>query len=52
MDKKVIYVDIDNTICTQVTDSKYENAKPWLENIEKINIQTLSKGKTFGEVSL
>jgi hypothetical protein len=37
LDKKVIYVDIDNTICTQVTDSKYENAKPWFENIEKIN---------------
>mgnify|MGYP001294911526 FL=1 len=34
----IIYVDIDNTICTQVTNSKYEEAKPWYDNIEKINV--------------
>ncbi len=37
MKQKIIYVDIDGTICTQVTDSKYENAIPFFENINKIN---------------
>ena len=32
-----IYVDIDNTICTQELED-YGQAKPWLENIMKINV--------------
>ena len=36
-----IYVDIDNTICTQETDD-YGYAKPWPKNILKIN-------KLYGE---
>jgi hypothetical protein len=32
----IIYVDIDNTICSQ-HEGEYEIAKPWRENIEKIN---------------
>jgi|TARA_R100000995_G_C3462174_1_gene113732 hypothetical protein len=35
--KKIIYVDIDNTICSQVTDSQYQNSVPWYDNIKKIN---------------
>ena len=31
-----IYVDIDNTICTQEKED-YGQAKPWLENILKVN---------------
>ena len=31
-----IYVDIDNTICTQELED-YGQAKPWLENILKVN---------------
>jgi hypothetical protein len=34
---KVIYVDIDETICTTSEDRKYENSKPIYDNIEKIN---------------
>jgi hydroxymethylpyrimidine pyrophosphatase-like HAD family hydrolase len=38
MRKKVIYVDIDETICeTPDKPRVYRNAKPILENIEKIN---------------
>jgi hypothetical protein len=38
MRKKVIYVDIDETICeTPDKPRVYSNAKPILENIEKIN---------------
>jgi histidinol phosphatase-like enzyme len=38
MIKKVIYVDIDETICeTPDKPRVYENAKPIKENIEKIN---------------
>lgn len=34
---KVIYVDIDETICTTPESRKYEDAKPIHENIKKIN---------------
>jgi hypothetical protein len=34
---KIIYVDIDETICLTSEDRKYENASPISENIEKIN---------------
>lgn len=34
---KVIYVDIDETICTTSDDRKYENSEPIYKNIEKIN---------------
>ncbi len=37
MDKQIFVVDIDNTICTQEKDGKYENAKPFEERIKKIN---------------
>jgi hypothetical protein len=33
----VIYVDIDETICTTPNDRNYFDAKPILENIQKIN---------------
>lgn len=34
----MIYViDIDGTICTQVTDGRYEGAQPHVDRIEKIN---------------
>ena len=32
----IIYVDIDGTICTN-TEGEYEKAKPFKQNIEKIN---------------
>jgi hypothetical protein len=34
---KIIFVDIDETICLTSEDRKYENASPISENIEKIN---------------
>jgi histidinol phosphatase-like enzyme len=34
---KVIYVDIDETICTTPDSREYENAKPIYSNISKIN---------------
>lgn len=34
--KLIIYVDIDNTICTQ-DGQNYENAKPMYDRISKIN---------------
>jgi hypothetical protein len=34
---KIIYVDIDETICTTPESRKYEDANPIFENIEKIN---------------
>jgi len=34
---KVIYVDIDETICRTSDDRKYENSTPIIENIKKIN---------------
>lgn len=35
----IIYVDIDDTICyyENNNDNNYENAKPYIERIEKIN---------------
>ena len=33
---KLIYVDIDNTICSQVVGD-YGKAEPWYDNIAKIN---------------
>ena len=35
-EKKLIFVDIDGTICT-ITDGNYKSAEPIEENIEKIN---------------
>ena len=37
MKKKVIYVDIDETICTTSSSRNYELAVPIIDNIEKIN---------------
>lgn len=37
MVKKRIFVDIDGTICTWERDGSYEEAKPYLERIKKIN---------------
>lgn len=37
MKLKVIYVDIDETICNTSGDRKYENATPIEENISKVN---------------
>ena len=34
---KIIYVDIDETICYYKKDRKYEDALPIKKNIEKIN---------------
>jgi hypothetical protein len=34
---KIIYVDIDETICKTSEDRKYENSEPIDENIQKIN---------------
>jgi hypothetical protein len=34
---RVIYVDIDETICLTSEDRKYENSTPIYENIKKIN---------------
>lgn len=34
---KVIYVDIDETICETAIDRDYNNAKPNFSNINKIN---------------
>jgi histidinol phosphatase-like enzyme len=45
MKKKVIYIDIDGTICTQ-TDSKYEKAKPFKKAINKIN-KLYNQGNTI-----
>ena len=43
---KVIYVDIDETICTTPQSRKYEDAEPIFLNIEKIN-QLYDKGNTI-----
>lgn len=37
MGKKIIYVDIDETICKTSLDRNYVNSTPISENIEKIN---------------
>lgn len=42
MKKKIIYIDIDGTICSQ-TKSDYKNAKPFKSVIKKIN-QLYNKG--------
>ena len=34
---KIIYVDIDETICESPNDRDYTNAKPIQKNIDKIN---------------
>lgn len=34
---KIIYVDVDETICYTPTSREYKNAEPILENIAKIN---------------
>ena len=36
MKKKIIYVDLDGTLCSQ-TNSNYEKAKPYNDAINKIN---------------
>jgi len=46
MNLKVIYVDIDETICETSKDRKYENASPIYKNIEKIN-QLYDEGHTI-----
>ena len=33
----IIYVDIDETICTTSRDRNYENSKPMYDRIKKIN---------------
>ena len=41
--KPVIYVDIDNTICTQ-DGQNYENAKPMYDRISKMNDYIIEDG--------
>lgn len=43
---KIIYVDIDETICTTPQSRKYEDAEPIFSNIEKIN-DLYDKGNTI-----
>jgi predicted mannosyl-3-phosphoglycerate phosphatase (HAD superfamily) len=43
---KVIYVDIDETICESPKSREYENAVPIYENIKKIN-DLYDKGNTI-----
>jgi hypothetical protein len=43
---KIIYVDIDETICTTPQSRKYEDAQPIFSNIEKIN-ELYEKGNTI-----
>lgn len=43
---KIIYVDIDETICETPTHRNYFNSKPLKENIEKIN-NLYDKGNTI-----
>jgi hypothetical protein len=42
----VIYVDIDETICSKSDDLKYENANPIPERIKRIN-DLYEKGNTI-----
>jgi hypothetical protein len=35
--KKIIYVDIDETICSTPESRRYEDSLPIIENIKKIN---------------
>lgn len=46
MKLKVIYVDIDETICKTSEDRKYENSTPIYKNINKINL-LYDKGNTI-----
>ena len=43
---KVIYVDIDETICTTPKSRKYEDSEPIVENIQKIN-KLYNEGNTI-----
>lgn len=43
---KIIYVDIDETICTTPNSRNYEDALPIFENISKIN-SLYDKGNTI-----
>ena len=43
---KVIYVDIDETICQTSESRNYNDSQPIFENIEKIN-QLYDKGNTI-----
>lgn len=43
---KIIYVDIDETICLSPESRKYEEAQPIVENINKIN-KLYDKGNTI-----
>ena len=42
----IIYVDIDETICTKSEDLNYANAKPIRERIERIN-KLFDQGNTI-----
>ena len=37
MEGKIIYVDVDGTLCTQVEDANYRSASPIMSMINKIN---------------
>jgi len=43
---KIIYVDIDETICTTPQSRKYEDAEPIFQNIDKIN-ELYDQGNTI-----
>ena len=43
---RIIYVDIDETICLSPESRKYEDAQPIIENINKIN-RLYDKGNTI-----
>lgn len=43
---KIIYVDIDETICLSPESRKYEEAQPIVKNINKIN-KLYDKGNTI-----
>ena len=36
-ENNIYFVDIDETICSKTSNLRYEEAKPWKENIEKLN---------------
>jgi hydroxymethylpyrimidine pyrophosphatase-like HAD family hydrolase len=46
MKKRIIYVDIDETICTTSKTRNYKSATPIVENIEKIN-ELYDEGNTI-----
>lgn len=43
---KIIYVDVDETICTTSSNRSYEESNPIPENIKKIN-ELYDKGNTI-----